>query len=73
METKVLHIKGMSCSHCVHAVKSALSALAGVHEVDVDLDKGKASVKFDGSKVGEPQFREAIEEAGYELTGMSDR
>ena len=28
-ETKILNVQGMSCQHCVHAVKSSVSALAG--------------------------------------------
>ncbi|MDI3256825.1 MAG: copper ion binding protein [Kyrpidia sp.] len=73
METKVLHVKGMSCSHCVHAVHSALSGLAGVNEVQVNLEQGEATVTFDGAKVGEADFRQAIEDAGYELIAVSNR
>jgi len=37
-ETKeVLKVEGMSCMHCVRAVKTAVSSLQGVGDVDVDL------------------------------------
>lgn len=73
METKVLQVRGMSCDHCVHAVRSALQSLAGVQDVQVDLQKGEVTVTFDRAKVGESDFRRAIDDAGYELAGVSSR
>jgi len=40
---KTIKIKGMSCRHCVLAVSKALSAVDGVKDVRVDLEKGEAS------------------------------
>lgn len=42
-----LKIEGMSCSHCVNAVKSALAAIEGVTSVDVTLDPGHATLEHD--------------------------
>ena len=49
-ETQNLNVQGMSCQHCVHAVKSSVSALAGVDTVDVSLEKNLVTVGFDPSK-----------------------
>lgn len=67
METAVLRIQGMSCSHCQQAVTQALSRLAGVQSVDVDLAGGKATVSYDPGQVSVESMREAVEEAGYEV------
>lgn len=67
METKVLKIQGMSCNHCQRAVEEALSSLAGVQSVDVDLAGGKATVSYDPGQVSVESMRDAIEEAGYEV------
>jgi copper chaperone len=40
----VLKIEGMTCNHCVRAVKGALEAVPGVSAVDVSLQNGTAEV-----------------------------
>jgi len=45
-ETLSLKIEGMTCMHCVAAVKKALAAVDGVEEVvGVSLDEGSATVR----------------------------
>ena len=63
---KTIKIKGMSCEHCVMAVKKALSGLPGVKEVHVDLKKGEAT--FTEEKTVEmPAIKKVIENAGFEI------
>ncbi|MDX9742032.1 MAG: heavy-metal-associated domain-containing protein [Gammaproteobacteria bacterium] len=58
-----LKIEGMTCSHCVEAVRRALAAVPGVTRVlEVDRERGTASVE------GEPRMADliaAVEEEGY--------
>jgi len=67
MTTATYTVTGMTCGHCVNAVTTELSAIAGVTDVDVDLDTGRATVTSE-----EPLDLEvvaaAVDEAGYELT-----
>lgn len=65
---KVL-IKGMSCEHCVKAVEQALSALDGVTEVQVSLEKGLASLVCDEDRCDIGRIEAAIKEEGYEFAG----
>lgn len=59
-------VKGMTCQHCVMAVKKALGYLDGVRNIDVDLSKGE--VQFENSKgIAADKIREAIESAGYQV------
>lgn len=67
METRELTITGMTCGGCVKSVTRVLSALPGVDNVDVSLERGKATVRFDPARVGDPQFRAAVEDAGFEM------
>ena len=69
METKNLQISGMTCGGCVRSVTNVLKAVPGVEQVDVSLEKACATVKFDPAQAGTPQFKEAIEDAGFELVG----
>jgi copper chaperone len=63
---KTLRIKGMSCQHCVKAVKKALEEIDGVTEVTVDLAKGEAAFE-ETRPVDEAVVKEKIQKAGYEV------
>ncbi len=63
----VLHIEGMSCAHCVHHVKEALEAVAGVRSAAVSLEAKEASVEHDEGVTSEA-LATAVEEAGYDVT-----
>lgn len=67
METKVLNVNGMSCEHCVRAVKGAVGALDGVDRVDVDLKGKKVTVEFAPEKVTAASIKDAIEDQGYDV------
>jgi len=60
-------IDGMSCQHCVAAVKKALDALDGVNSSTVDV--GSATVSFDETKTGRDAISGAIQSAGYKVIG----
>ncbi len=65
MKTQEFKIEGMSCNHCVMAVKKELSKLENVKVEDVQI--GSAKVEYDESKVNEKTFEAAIEDAGYKV------
>ncbi len=67
---KTIKIEGMSCMHCVGAVEKALNAVAGVQNVNVDLDNKVATVDVDGS-ITDEILREAIEDQGYDVISIS--
>jgi copper chaperone len=59
-----LYIKGMSCQHCVGAVKKALEKFPGLSQIVVDLEAGKAT--FTNNGVDRQQLRAAISKIGFE-------
>ncbi|HMM69869.1 heavy-metal-associated domain-containing protein [Gudongella oleilytica] len=65
---KILKVEGMSCNHCVMAVKRALTGLDGVGTVEVDLESGKVTVV--GEALADEALREAIDDAGYEVVSI---
>ncbi len=65
MKTQELKIEGMSCHHCVMAVRKELGKLENVKVENVQI--GSAKVQYDESKVDEKKLAAAIEEAGYKL------
>ena len=57
-------VEGMSCEHCVMAVKKAIQEIPGVKGVEVDLSSKKATVEADDDKILD-DVKEAIRKAGY--------
>lgn len=66
MKQVKLEVAGMSCGHCVHAVKEALSALPGVKVDNVSV--GSASVTFDEAQTSVADLVDAVSGAGYEAS-----
>ena len=68
MAKTVLQVEGMSCEHCVRAVKNAVGALNGVSDVVVDL-KGKTVTVEHEDTVSKDQMKAEIEDQGYDVVG----
>ena len=62
-------VAGMTCGHCVHAVREEVSKLDGVTNVKIDLaSDGPTTVQVTSQQdLSIEQVREAVDEAGYEL------
>jgi copper chaperone len=58
----VIKIDGMSCQHCVMAVKKEIQKL-DVQNFEVVI--GEASVEFDEAKVSQEKIKQAVEVAGF--------
>ena len=64
MKTVELNVPDMSCGHCVATVKSALAVVQGVDEVDVSLERKRATVRAEDT-VADGVLVEAVRQAGY--------
>lgn len=65
-QSETFAIEGMTCGHCVKAVREALEETDGVEVVDVQI--GRAEVRYDAATRSRAEVEEAIEEAGYTVT-----
>jgi len=67
--TESYPVTGMTCGHCVKAVKDEISALPGVTEVEVGLVSGGTStvVVTSAAPLAREQVAAAVDEAGYVL------
>jgi copper chaperone len=63
MESTTIGISGMSCGHCVAAVKGALGRLDGVEVREVKV--GSATVEYDPRAVSPERIARAIEDEGF--------
>lgn len=67
-KTVTLAVPGMTCATCPITVKKALTKVAGVTKVDVDLDNLQAVVTFDDAKTTVAALTKATTDAGYPST-----
>ena len=64
MATTSYSVIGMTCDHCVNAVRSEIAGIEGVTKVDVDLTSGQVSVES-AAPIDDAAVTAAVHEAGY--------
>jgi copper chaperone len=64
--TSTYTVTGMTCQHCVGAVREELGRIPGVTDVTVDLTSGTVTVVSE-QPVTDADVRAMVDEAGYEL------
>lgn len=69
MATTTINVSGLTCNHCVNAVKDELGAIDGVQSVDVELVEGGISPVTIESTIplADAHVNDAIDEAGYTI------
>jgi copper chaperone len=63
----MLNVTGMSCDHCRTAVTQALRELPSLDDVEVNVELGTASFKFDEDIIKIETIVAAIEDLGYDV------
>jgi copper chaperone len=63
-ETLTYSVPAIHCEHCAMSIREEVTEVAGVDEVDVDLESKVVTVR--GRELPDEALRAAIEEAGYE-------
>jgi copper chaperone CopZ len=63
-ETLTYSVPAIHCAHCGMSIREEVSEVAGVEDVDVDIDTKVVTVR--GRELSDEKLRAAIEEAGYE-------
>ena len=71
MQRAAIAIEGMSCRHCVNAVRQALEKLDGVTIEEVSI--GSATVAYDPEITPMERITQTVREAGYEATAGAGR
>jgi copper chaperone len=66
-----IRVEGMSCGHCVGAVRKALTSVDGVAVERVDV--GSATVTYDPANTSFDAITDAVEHAGYSVTGETSK
>lgn len=67
MQTTIIKIKGMTCMGCVNSVKTVLEKVPGINSAEISLEQAQATIHYESEKTGADQFKQAIEDAGFEV------
>ena len=67
-QTAVFQVGKMSCAECSLQIADAVKKTPGVHDVKVDFDAQRATVRYDAKRISVPQLRAAIDRTGYPAT-----
>jgi len=64
--TTAYTVTGMTCEHCVRAVRTEVGQVPEVRDVQVDLVTGQVTITSDGP-VDDAAVHAAVNEAGYDV------
>lgn len=62
-----MKIEGMHCEGCSKRLTKVLSNIEGVNAVEVSLENKLAKIEYDEEIAKVEDFKEAIEDAGFEV------
>jgi copper chaperone len=71
MATTILSVPDISCEHCQRAITGALSPVAGVESVDVDIPTKQVTVQYDPAVVTIDRFKDVLAEEEYPVESAS--
>ena len=69
--TSVLNVPDISCGHCQATITNALSPLAGVASVSIDIPTRTVTVQYDPAVVGLDQMKEVLAEEDYPVKSVA--
>ena len=67
MPISTFSVSGMTCEHCVRAVKQEVGDISGVTQVEVELGTPSTVTVQSTEPISHQDLVEAIDEAGYEV------
>jgi len=67
MAEKKVKVSGMTCNHCKANVENNLAAIAGIDNIEIDLESG--IVKMTGDDINLDEVKSKVESIGYAYDG----
>lgn len=71
MATTILSVPDISCEHCERAITEALSPVAGVRTVQVDIPAKQVRVEYDESAVDLERMKRILADEDYPVSSIS--
>ncbi|MGF1541113.1 MAG: heavy metal translocating P-type ATPase [Pleurocapsa sp.] len=73
VENVNLKLRGMSCASCAKSIESAILAVPGVSECNVNFGAEQAAVKYDPRQTSIQDLQDAVEAAGYSAYSLQEQ
>ena len=70
MAKVTLTVPAIECEHCEHAITEALTPIAGVRSVSVDIPMKLVSLDFDEAALSLDKVKEVLAEEEYPVVAM---
>lgn len=71
MATTTFSVPDISCEHCERTITNALTPMAGVRTVTVDIPAKQVRVEYDDAAVNVEQMKEILAEEEYPVESVS--
>jgi len=72
MATSVLNVPDISCEHCERTITTALTPVAGVRSVSVDIPGKQVRVDYDEAQVKVDRLTEILVEQDYPVASVAE-
>lgn len=73
IETINLKLRGMSCAACASSIESAIIAVPGVTQCQVNFAAEQATVQYNPHQISIEEIQNAVTEAGYSAYSLQDQ
>jgi copper chaperone CopZ len=73
MTRVTLSVPNIDCEHCEHTVMTALTPLAGVQSVTVDIPGKLVMLDYDEASLGLDKVKEVLAEEDYPVASVAAR
>ena len=70
MATAVLSVSNISCEHCERTITNALTPVAGVRHVRVDIPTQRVHVDYDETRIDVERLKGILDEEDYPATSV---
>jgi copper chaperone len=70
MATAILSVPNISCEHCERTIMNALTPVAGVRRVKVDIPAQRVHVEYDEARVDVGRLKRILEEEDYPVASV---
>ena len=71
MKTIVMNVPDISCEHCERTITGALTPVAGVCSVNVDIPARQVRVEYDEVAVDVERMKDILQEEDYPVASVS--
>ena len=71
MAITVLNVPDISCEHCERTITNALTPVAGVRSVNVDIPAKQVRVDYDESQLSVDQMKDVLQEEEYPVESVA--